>query len=138
MAPYVTVRDLASTAMVHGPGDLYNPPALTNFRGACQAARDPMAIQHLTFPPFSHGDVAIGLLSIDEMAGIEMPVTYRWRPDVITREAEGKGWWITTRTCMGVGTQSVHIELSITSATARKTRIRIRTGDGIISSKDGW
>ncbi len=140
--PYVTVNDLASVAMVHHSGELFNPPALTNFLGSLQAAVDVLAIRYLTFPPFSHGDAVIGRLTVNGVnagpAGV--PITFRWRPDCILREAMIDGLRISSHTVMGVGKRTMTIALAVSNPTgvSRTARLRVRTGEGVIRSDDGW
>jgi len=57
-----TVEDLASDKLVHRFGDMFNPPAITNFWGAVQANVDITGIRSLNFPPFTNSDfVTAGL-----------------------------------------------------------------------------
>ena len=132
MKPYVTVKNFESVKMTHRAGELFNPPGLTNFWGCCQSALDVMAVQHLTFPPYSHGDAPLGSLTVNDccIATEGVPVAYRWRPDRIERACKVDGLAIETLTVMGVAEQSVTIKLTIKNP-ARKQRdvkLRIRTG----------
>lgn len=140
--PYVTVHDFASAAMVHRAGELFNPPALTNFIGSCQAAVDVLAVRYVTFPPFSHGDAVIGRLTVNGISAgpAGVPITFRWRPDCIVRDAEIDGFRVASRTTMGVGTTSVMVALTIANpgSTARSVQLRVRTGEGVVRSDDGW
>ena len=51
------VQDLESAELAHRFGDVFNPPALTNFRGSVQAAVDITGIRSLNFPPFGCSDL---------------------------------------------------------------------------------
>ena len=141
-SPYATVNDLESVAMSHHSGELFNPPALTNFIGSLQAAVDVLAIRYLTFPPFSHGDAVIGRLTVNGInagpAGV--PITFRWRPDCIRREAVIGGLQVASHTVMGVGKKSVTVALTVTNSSnaTRQVRMRVRTGEGVIRSDHGW
>ena len=133
---------LASADLVYRPGDLFNPPGLVNFWGQVQTALDPVAVQHLTFPPFSCGDVVLGALLLDgERVGRHgAPITFRWRPDRIERMVEQAGWRITSRTVLPLHTQQILVAVEVTniSETERTIDARLRTAGGVIHSTDGW
>lgn len=137
-----TLDDLAGTTMTARTGDKFNPPGLTNFLGCLQAAPDVMGIQHLTFPPFSQGDTLIGLLTVNDtlVHASGIPVAFRWRPDRIERSLSMDGLDVSSVAVMGVGRQSAHVSLTVENRTeaARDVRLRVRTGAGVIRSRDGW
>ncbi len=137
-----TVDAFKSSRMTASTGDKFNPPGLTNFLGCLQAAPCVMGIQHLTFPPFSHGDTLIGLVTINDLNihASNTPVTYQWYPDRIERSAAVGDIHLATTTVMGVRRQSVTIRLAITnnSSKSQELRLRIRTGAGVIRSTTGW
>ena len=87
------VEDFRSSPMTHRLGDLFNPPALTNFLGCVQAEVDPVAIRALSFPPFATGDAVSASVYIDNtiFPATGSAVTFAWQPDRIEREAEYKG-----------------------------------------------
>ncbi|NND72575.1 MAG: hypothetical protein HKN43_13445 [Rhodothermales bacterium] len=136
------LRDFQSVEMVAVTGDKFNHPGLTNFLGSLQCASCVMGIQHLTFPPFSQGDIELGMLTINDVCIMTsgLPVTYRWRPDRIDRTVRVGDIDVSTTTVMGVGSQTATIRLKL--ANRRKKRqhleIRVRTGGGVIQSRDGW
>lgn len=140
--PYITVGDVLSAPLTHHSGELFNPPALTNFLGSCQAAVDLLAIRYLTFPPFSQGDAVIGRLAVNGVSAgpAGVPITFRWRPDCIFREATVDGLSVSSRTVMGVGKLTVKVALAVTNpgSTPRKVELRVLTGEGVIRSEDGW
>lgn len=136
------LKDFQSTTMVHRTGDLFNPPGLTNFFGCLQAAPGIMAVQHLTFAPYSQGDTWIGTLTLNDrcLHTSGQPIHYLWRPDRIDRHMRLDSFDLHTRTVMGVRAQTVTIALRIknTASDQQKVRLRIQTGDGVIHSRDGW
>lgn len=136
------LADFESTTMRVGSGELFNPPGLTNFLGSLQCAPGIMAIQHLTFPPYSQGDIRIGTLTINETCLFSSGTTidYKWRPDRIVRRATVDGFKLSTTTVMGVRSQTAVIALTVRNlrSTSRKVSLRIQTGGGVIHSIKGW
>ncbi|HMB89365.1 MAG TPA: hypothetical protein VKP65_00870, partial [Rhodothermales bacterium] len=136
------LTDFQSTTMVHRTGDVFNPPGLTNFLGCLQAAPGLMAVQHLTFAPYSQGDTWIGTLTLNDccLHTSGLPIQYIWRPDRIDRHMHVDGFDLHTRTVMGVQKQSVTIALRIknTASVQQTARLNIQTGDGVIHSLEGW
>ena len=137
-----TLTDFQSTTMVHRTGDVFNPPGLTNFLGCLQAAPGLMAVQHLTFAPYSQGDIWIGTLTLNDccLHTSSLPIHYTWRPDRIDRHMRVDGFDLHTQTVMGVRAQTVTIALRIknTAPIQQTARLRIQTGDGVIHSLGGW
>lgn len=98
-----TCESLSSAAMVHRFGDLFNPPALTNFLGCAQAALDVTAVRSVSFPPFAQGEISLevlagrgdltGVLFLDGeyLASRRDPITFLWRPDRVDRQAMSRG-----------------------------------------------
>ncbi|NBC16069.1 MAG: hypothetical protein GVY18_01995 [Bacteroidetes bacterium] len=140
--PDALLDPLASDALTVHPGDLFNPPGLTNFWGQVQAARDPVAIQHLTFPPFSNGDIVLGAFTLNGVCVGKSgaPLTFRWRPDHLHREAEHDGFHVASRTVLPMTAQRAVVAVTVTNTTdaARDAEIRLRTDGGVIHSVDGW
>ena len=140
--PIPTVDAFVSAPLTYRPGDLMNPPALANFWGACQAALDPTAIEHLTFPPYSYGDIPLGGLVIDGqgVGKCGAPVTFRWRPDRIDREAVWEGLRIQSTVVLPLRSQRVvlRVEVTNTTATARRHEVRLRTSGGVVRAASGW
>lgn len=136
------LEDLASATLTARTGELFNPPGLTNFMGCLQAAQDVLAVQHVTFAPYSMGEARLGVLTLNERclhtSGIA--IDYRWRPDRIERAMECDGFRLESVTVMGVRTQSFscHLRITNTAPGTRPARLRIQTGDGVIHSIDGW
>ena len=124
------------------PGDLYNPPGLTNFLGCVQAARDVLAIEHLTFAPFSMGPARLFALSINDVASAASgtPIAYQWRLDRIARKSVLDGFHVETEVVMGVASQSVALSLQITNTgdVERRAKIEVVLGDGVMQQTTGW
>ena len=137
-----TVDAFASASLRYRPGDLFNPPALANVWGACQAALDPTAIQHLTFPPYSYGDISLGGLVIDgqSVGKSGAPITFRWRPDRIDRDMEWNGLAIASTVVMPLRSQRVvlRVALTNTSSETRTHEVRLRSSGGVVRSSSGW
>lgn len=136
------LEDFTSATLTARTGELFNPPALTNFLGCLQAATDILAVQHVTFPPCSMGEARLGTLTLNErcLHTTGLPIEYRWRPDRIERAMQCDGFTLESVTVMGVRAQSLSVALRITNATGapRPARLRIQTGGGVIHSTDGW
>lgn len=132
----------ASDWMEYRPGELFNPPGITNFWGSCQASTGVMAIQNLIFPPYSQGDVRLGTLTLNGccFATAGVPIRYRWHPDRIEREAKAGPLAVRTATALQPGAQVCAIRLIIrnTAADPETVRMRVRSGDGVIHSATGW
>ena len=79
--------EFRSATLHYRTGDKFNPPALTNFFGCLQAAPDILAVQHLTFPPYSTGESWLGPLTLNGccLHTSGQPIEFRWRPDRIDR-----------------------------------------------------
>ena len=131
-----------SARLVYRNGDLFNPPALTNFRGCLQAAPDIMAVQHLTFAPYACGESWLGALTLNEcrLHTRSEVIEFEWRPDRIRRWTQHEGFKLESTTVMGVGQQSVTVSLRITNATeeAGPARLKVLAGEGVIHSATNW
>jgi hypothetical protein len=134
--------EYASAMLRCTPDALFNPPALTNFLGCLQAARDVLGVQHLTFPPYSHGDSILGGLTIDGVCvrTSGLPIEMRWWPDRIERRVLLPGLCVESTTVMGVLEQSATLELRVTNqgTEPRSVLVEVATGDGVVHSTDGW
>ncbi|MBN2491248.1 MAG: hypothetical protein JXQ29_10420, partial [Planctomycetes bacterium] len=142
MTESIGLEAFESTALRPAPGELFNPPGLTNFLGCLQAAPCAMAVNHLTFPPYSHGDTPLGTLTVNGrcLARSGLPIAYRWRPDRIAREVAVDGLHIATRTVLGVGAPTAGVALTVRNdtGTTRRVELAIRAAGGVIHSRDGW
>lgn len=142
MSALPSLEDFASATLTARTGELFNPPGLTNFHGCLQAAPDILAVQHVTFAPFSLGEAWLGTLMLNDCAlhTAGLAVDYRWRPDRIERGLRAGDLVLESHTVMGVREQTVTVVLRITNtaATALPARLRLLTGEGVIHAASGW
>lgn len=141
-APLPLPEDFRSAVLTHRTGELFNPPGLTNFLGCLQAAPDILGIQHLTFAPYSMGESALGMLTLNDCAlhTAGLPIEFQWRPDRIDRRMSVGGLQLASTTVMGVRAQTVTIVLRITNptGTTQPAHLRVLTGEGVVHSTAGW
>jgi hypothetical protein len=147
-----TCESLASTAMTHRFGDLFNPPALTNFLGCAQAALDITAVRSVSFPPFAQGEMSggalggrgdlTGVLFIDGeyFASRRDPITFVWRPDRIEREAMARGLRLSTITIVPHERNAVAFRLRIenTGPERRNVEIKFVVQGGVTKQLKPW
>jgi hypothetical protein len=137
-----SLEDFSSARLEFRNGDLFNPPALTNFLGCLQAAPDITAVQHLTFAPFSLGASWLGALELDgrRLHTTANPIEFEWRPDRIVRRTEHDGYQLESTTVMGVRAQTVTVALRLTNsaASARVAQLALLAGEGVVRSDGGW
>jgi len=125
-----TLDELGSAPLVHRPSDLFNPPALTNFRGGVQAAVDPIALWNLNFPPLACGEIVSGQLFLDGwlFGATGEPVTFRWYPDRIERRATARGLEVTSTTVLAWAAESAIVRFQVRNATGTDRRVRLGLG----------
>ncbi len=134
-----TVEDLTSAPLTHRFGDLFNPPALTNFRGSVQAAIDITAIRCLNFPPFATSDTfppvtwsdsVTGALFVDGryFASTGQPVTFVWRPDRIVRRSTYDGLRLRSDTVLPMGRTAAIVRLRVRNVSGASRRVHLRFG----------
>lgn len=146
-----TVEDLEAEPLVHRFGDLFNPPALTNFRGTAQAAVDITAIRSLSFPPFSCSDAfppinwndsLTGGLFVDDRYFLASgdAVTFLWRPDRVTRTVEHRGLLLESVTVLPAGRMAALVRLRVTNRDGAHRRVRLRFGikSTVTMTVNGW
>lgn len=142
MSPLPNLEDFASATLTARTGELFNPPGLTNFHGCLQAAPDILAVQHVTFAPYSLGESWLGTLTLNDCAlhTAGFAIDYLWRPDRLERRMRVGDFALVTHTVMGVREQTVTVVLRITNtaATARPARLRLLAGEGVIHATSGW
>lgn len=142
MSNFPALAEFASADLIYRTGDKFNPPALTNFLGCLQAAPDVLAVQHLTFPPYSTGERWLGTLTLNEccLSTTGQPIHFRWQPDRLDRSLRWGDFDLHSTTVMGVGTQTVTVVLRLTnrSAQAQPARLRVLTGEGVVHSLKDW
>ncbi len=136
------LEDFTSATLTARTGELFNPPGLTNFHGCLQAAPDILAVQHVTFAPFSLGESWLGALTLNGSAlhTAGLAIDYGWRPDRLTRRLRAGDLALESITVMGVREQTVTVALRLTNraADARPARLRLLAGEGVIHASTGW
>lgn len=137
-----TVQDFCSDTMVHGFGDLWNPPGLTNFLGCAQVDLDPVAVRSISFPPFAMGDLATAHLFLDDrlFTALGVPVSVTWRPDQVHRSALWDGLVVQTRTVVPMGAMAVvvQIEVSNVGPAERTVPVRLALRAGVTRKQTRW
>ncbi|GAC1442908.1 MAG: hypothetical protein NVSMB55_14940 [Mycobacteriales bacterium] len=137
-----SVDDFASDALVHRFGDLWNPPGLTNFLGCAQVDLDPVALRSISFPPYAMGEAVTANLFLDDrlFSALGVPVTTRWRPDRVVREAEWDSLQVRTTTVVPFGAMAVVVRLVITNAGGypRVVPIRLALRSGVTMQQARW
>jgi len=137
-----TPDEFRSAKMEARAGELFNPPGLSNFFGCLQTADDVLAIQHLTFAPYSMGEARLGVLAVNgcSLRASGLPVEYEWRPDRVTRRMRVGAIALESITVMGVREQSATVELRVTNTTSSPgpAHLRIQCGEGVIHSINNW
>jgi len=135
-------RDITSSEMRHRPADLFNPPALTNFLGCVQADVDPIAIRNLNFPPFATSNVVTATLFLDGriFAALGEPVTFRWRPDRIEREARARDLSVRSTTILVPGDNAVVVAFEVRNegGMARTVRMRLGLRGSVVKQETAW
>ena len=87
------VEFFTSSKLKHDIHSHFNPPGLTNFIGVVQVENDISAIRGLNFPPFGTSLEKSCVMYVDDQyfLSTNTPVSFTWRPDKITREADLQG-----------------------------------------------
>lgn len=146
-----SVEHLTSAAFVHRFGDLFAPPALTNFLGGVQAALDVTGIRSLNFPPFGNSDCFPPITWSDSLTGALFldgryvaagghPVTFTWRPDAIRRSASIDGLFLESETVLAVGRRACVVRLTVEnrSGAARDVRVGFGVKAAVTSNLGNW
>jgi len=136
------VEFLRSSVMIHKFGDLFNPPALTNFLGVVQAELDLTGISSLNMPPFAiaHHHTASLFVNDRFFQATGCPVSFTWYPDRIIRSAEYQGLYCESTTVLAVKKRVALIRLVIEnrSGETRKVKIGVGLQGGITQSVSSW
>src|SRR5579862_2344466 len=147
-----TCQSLASVAMPHRFGDLFNPPGLTNFLGCAQAALDMTAVRSVSFPPFAQGEISpdgvngrsdlTGVLFVDGeyQASGQDRISFVWRPDRIERECVTRGLRLSSLTIVPPGRNAVAVSLRIenTGRERRSLRVKLLLQGGVTRKAEPW
>jgi len=148
-----TSESLRSVVMTHKFGDHFNPPGLTNQWGCAQAGVDLTAIRSIAFPPFAQGEMNVaplgaggelmtGVLYVDGeyFASTKTPIEFVWHPDRILRRASYKGLELSSVTIVPFRTMTTAVKLTVrnTTASRRKTEIKLAVNGGATKSVTPW
>lgn len=137
-----TVHEFCSDTLVHGFGDLWNPPGLTNFLGCAQVDLDPVALRSVSFPPYAMGELATGHLFLDDrlFTALGVPVSVTWRPDQVHRSAQWDGLLVQTRTVVPMGSTAVVVKITVTNTGEKRRAVPIRLAlrSGITKKVARW
>ncbi len=136
------VEFLKSSPMTHKFGDLFNPPALTNFLGVVHTEIDLTGISSLNFPPFSCANQRTAGLFVDNryFPATGKPITFTWYPDRIEREAIYNGLKLNSQTVLPVGKPVALISLQVENQSGAEREVRLRLGlnGGITRADNPW
>ncbi len=137
-----TCADLASDRLVGRFDDMFNPPGLTNFLGAAQVDHDLVAVRSVNFPPLSHGDTVTGALFVDGrlFRSFGASVTFQWRPDRVTREAELGSLSFRSVAVCPPGTTGVVVDVQVHNRASgpRKVRLGLSVASTATRSPEPW
>ncbi len=124
--------------MTHRFGDLFNPPALTNFRGCAQAALDVTAVRSVSFPPLAQGEASMdmlggrgdltALLFVDGayVTAERIPIEFTWQPDRIQRRAVLRDLSFETTTIVPFDRHAVLVEINVRNAGSARRDLEIK------------
>ncbi|HEY9408744.1 MAG TPA: hypothetical protein VIP77_04100 [Jiangellaceae bacterium] len=137
-----TVDDFVGDVVVQRFDDMVNPPGLTNFLGVAQVDHDVVGVRSVNFAPVSQGDTITALLSVDRrlFRSYGEPVSLRWRPDRVDRDAVVDGWLIESVTVTPPGVRGVAIDIRVTNETGheREVRLGLAIASGVTQSPKPW
>src|SRR6185312_8999396 len=120
---------LFSAEMTHQFGDLFNPPALTNFLGCAQTALDVTAVRSVSFPPFAQGEGSMtGALFLDGEYQVARkdPIHFVWRPDRIERWSESRGLRLRSTTIIPQRRNAVAVRLRVENAGKSRIKVEVK------------
>lgn len=147
------VKSLRSVVMTHNFHDIYNPPALSNYMGGMQAARDITGIRSVHFPPLSQGEINVaplgangslvtGLLYLDGeyLAAKNGLVDYLWQPDFIERKTRYRGVKLTSKTIVPFEQSAVMVRLEIKNISDHfiSKELKLALSGGVTNSVSAW
>ncbi|TDE09928.1 hypothetical protein [Jiangella asiatica] len=109
------VDDLRSAPLRHRHGDVFNPPALTNYLGCLQADLDLTGIRSLNFAPYAHADTVTASLYLDGryLPSYGEPITFTWRPDRVERSMTCSGLRLTSTTVLVPGRMAAVVLVTV-------------------------
>jgi hypothetical protein len=142
MREFPTVEDLASDWLTHRFGDLFNPPALTNFLGCTGMAIDMTGIRNISFPPFSSANTLTAALTVNRrhFPSLGVPVSFRWFPDRVERKAMVAGLRLESTTVMAVGAMGIQVAFTVqnVSESRQDVEMGVNFQGGITKSMSSW
>ena len=137
-----TVEDLAADAVTRCYDDMFAPPGLTNFLGAAQVDHDIAAVRSVNFPPVGQGDTVTGQLFLDGrlFRSLGAAVTFTWRPDRVTRQAEVGDLALETVTACVPGRPALVVDIRVTNrgAQPRTVRLGLALASGAVVTGGAW
>lgn len=133
-----TSEMLASDRLVHQFGDVFSPPGITNFWGACQADLDITGVRSLNFPPFTNGDKVSGSLFLDGclFAAHNRPISFTWYPDRIVRSCDYAGLELRSTMILPFGRSALIVALEITSTRPEECTLEVKLGTAAAITRD--
>jgi hypothetical protein len=125
-----TVDSLASSPLKHRFGDMFNLPGLTNFLGCVQVDLDITGIRSLNFPPYATSDTTTGCLYVNGkfFKSTGSPITFRWYPDRVEREASLDGIAFRSVTVLVVRQMAAIVRLEVENRTSSPCDITLKFG----------
>lgn len=147
------VTSLRSVIMSHNFHDIFNPPALSNYMGGMQSARDITGIRSIHFPPLSQGEINVaplgangslvtGLLYLDGMylAAKNDPIDYIWQPDFIERRTSHDGFELISKTIVPFDHSAVMVRLEIRNISDHyiSKELKLALSGGVTNSLSSW
>lgn len=125
-----TVNDIKSDKLTHKFGDVFNPPGITNFWGACQVDLDITGIRSFNFPPFTNADSVTGSLFLNDryFQSLNREIHFTWYPDKIIRETEVDGLSLKSTTILPFNKTAVITKLEIKNNNPGEKELKIKFG----------
>lgn len=140
-----TVEDLRSAELVHRHGEVFSPPALTNFLGCVQTDLDLTGVRSLNFPPYAHADTVTGSLYLDGryLPSYGEPITFVWQPDRVERSMRHGALQLTSTTVLVPETTAAIVLLTAknTGAADREVQLGLSVRSTIgksVEALTGW
>jgi hypothetical protein len=133
-------NDLKSDRLVHKFGDLFSPPGITNFWGACQADLDITGVRSFNFPPFTTSDKVTASLFLDGwyFPAHNCPIAFTWYPDKIVREASFKDLELRSTMILPFGKTALIIRLELRNRGTAEREALVKFGtSGTITKNMG-
>lgn len=116
--------------MVHRFGEPFNPPGVTNLLGCVGVDMDLTGIRSLNVAPIACSDIVTAGLFVDGryFPSTGTPVSFRWFPDRIEREATHDGLRLRSTTFMPWGEAAAVVLLSVENLSEAPRHVDLRLG----------